>query len=94
MSIREELKKLESHREMIELEANAIHSELTSPGLNGAEPAGVKSPLVDTEGFPRGDIDIYRVRDLRNRLAALNTDHKEIMKKIEKGLHSLHAQQP
>jgi len=91
---REELKQLQSRREALEIEADAIYSELTSPGANGSAPAGIKEPLVDAEGYPRGDIDIYRVRELRNRLSSINVDHKEIMGKIEAGLHALHAEQP
>lgn len=94
MSQRDELKKLQDERMVLEMEADAIYSELTTPGANGAPPAGVKEPLVDAEGFPRGDIDVYRVRDLRSRLSVINTDHKELMKKMEQGLHALHAAQP
>jgi 26S proteasome regulatory subunit N4 len=81
---------LMSERDGLEAEADAIHSELSSPGPNGEPPAGLKSPLVDAEGFPRGDIDLYRVSHLRNRLAIINTDHKSLMKTIEKTLHSMH----
>lgn len=41
---------------------------------------GVKGSLVDAEGFPRADIDLFEVRKLRNRLACLQTDHCNIMK--------------
>jgi 26S proteasome regulatory subunit N4 len=87
----EELKKLQSQREALEIEADAIHAELTQPGPAGQKPAGIKDPLVDDEGYPRNDIDIYRVRDQRKRLAVINTDYKEIMKKIEEGLVNLHS---
>lgn len=83
----EELKRLfdslTSQRELLEIEADAIHSELTSPGLNGEPPSGIKEPLVDNEGFPRSDIDIYNVRNKRKRLSEINTDHKDLMKKLE-----------
>lgn len=32
---------------------------------------GVKEKLVDEEGFPRSDIDIFEVRKMRNRLACM-----------------------
>lgn len=51
---------------------------LTAPGM-----PGVKGSLVDEEGFPRSDIDLFEVRKLRNRLACLQTDHTNLMKKIE-----------
>jgi 26S proteasome non-ATPase regulatory subunit 9 len=37
--------------------------------MNG-EP-GVKGSLIDNEGFPRADVDIFEVRKLRNRHACL-----------------------
>ena len=78
------LRDLDSLRKGYEEEALAITSELNS----GDNPPGVSSSLVDSEGFPRGDIDIYRVRSLRQRLAILQTDHRGVMKKIEAALLS------
>jgi 26S proteasome non-ATPase regulatory subunit 9 len=71
-------------RDTLEMEANAIASELTSPGPNGEPPIGLKDPLVDKEGFPRGDIDLYNARSKRQRLAVINNDYRSIMKEIEK----------
>jgi 26S proteasome non-ATPase regulatory subunit 9 len=68
---------------LLEIEAAAISSELLSPGPNGEAPAGIKDPLIDKEGFPRGDIDIYNARSKRARLSVLNSDHKALMKRIE-----------
>jgi 26S proteasome regulatory subunit N4 len=85
------LNTLIAQREALELEADAIGSELRSPGPNGEPPAGLKDKLVDKEGFPRADIDIYRVRTLRGRLAVLNTDHKALMKTIEAEVTRLHG---
>ena len=69
---------LETQRFALETEAGAIHEELSSPGINGEPPAGIKDSLVDVEGFPRGDIDIYAVKSKQKRLAEINTDHKFI----------------
>ncbi|XP_053618270.1 26S proteasome non-ATPase regulatory subunit 9 [Plodia interpunctella] len=52
---------------------------------------GMSDPLVDAEGFPRGDIDVYRVRHARHRIICLQNDHKEIMKRIERGLAEVHS---
>jgi hypothetical protein len=60
----------------MENEADAIYLELTSPPGEGVEPMGVDTPLVDPEGYPRGDIDVYRARTLRSRFRVLQTDHK------------------
>ena len=87
----EELAALQAQREALELEAEAIGSELLAPGPDGAPCAGIKDPLVDKEGFPRGDVDIYRVRTIRGRLACINTDHKALMKRLTRLTHSLHA---
>ncbi|CDW73038.1 26s proteasome non-atpase regulatory subunit 9 [Stylonychia lemnae] len=51
---------------------------------------GVKGTLVDAEGFPRADIDLFEVRKMRNKLACLQTDHCTVMKQIEEGLLSVH----
>lgn len=77
-------------RDNLEAEAEGIASELTSPGPNGERPAGIKDALVDAEGFPRSDVDIFRVREQRNRLACINTDHKALMKEIEAEMFRLH----
>jgi hypothetical protein len=45
-------------------------------------PAGIDTPLVDAEGYPRSDIDIYRVRTLRQRLATIQYDRDTIQKQI------------
>ncbi|CAK9822174.1 26S proteasome non-ATPase regulatory subunit 9 [Anthophora retusa] len=47
--------------------------------------------LVDSEGYPRNDIDVYQVRHARHKIICLMNDHKAIMKKIEEGLHRVHA---
>ena len=49
-------------------------------------------PLVDNEGFPRGDIDVHNVLIMRNRVNRLQNDHKAIMKEIEDALIAVHAQ--
>lgn len=53
---------------------------------------GIKGPLVDREGYPRADIDIYAVRIARNKIACLQNDHKAVMRLVEQKLHQLHAQ--
>lgn len=83
------LKELLAQREALEIEANALADDLNSPGLNGEPPAGLKSPLVDSEGFPRGDIDLLEVRRKRQRIAVINTDHKNLMKRIETLMHEV-----
>ena len=52
---------------------------------------GMDKPLVDNEGFPRGDIDVYQVREARHKVACLRNDANDILNQIEKALHSIHA---
>ncbi|GLH03273.1 26S proteasome non-ATPase regulatory subunit 9, partial [Gryllus bimaculatus] len=54
---------------------------------------GMNEPLVDDNGFPRSDIDVYQVRHARHRIICLQNDHKKLMKEIENALHALHAQE-
>ncbi len=85
------LRELQSKRESLEQEADAIHSELMNPGPNGQKAAGINDPLTDVNGYPRSDIDVYRVRGLRNRLSIINTDYKNTMMEIEKELQVIHT---
>lgn len=48
--------------------------------------------LVDAEGFPRNDIDVYQVRVARNQIICLQNDLKGLLKEIEKGIHAVHAE--
>ncbi len=75
----DEFERLTQEKTKIESEINGIVEELTS----GDTPPGLKGPLVDAEGFPRADLDVYRVRHQRHRFACLQTDHQQIMKQIE-----------
>lgn len=59
---------------------SALEDEDKGPGLHGN--------LIADDGFPRADIDIYAVRNMRHRLAQLQTDHQEVMKQIEALLFS------
>jgi len=54
-------------------------------------PIGIDSPLVDTEGYPRADIDIYRARTLRRRFKEIQTDHKALERGIDSGLAEIAA---
>ncbi|GMI07178.1 hypothetical protein TrVE_jg8367 [Triparma verrucosa] len=74
---------LDRQRQSLEAEALALVEELNS---HGDPPVGVSGSLVDSEGFPLPNIDAYRVRSLRNRLAIIRTDHKTLMKKLEQAL--------
>ena len=87
--LRQELTKLDITRKTLEHEADAIYLELTTPPDEGVEPMGIDTPLVDEDGNPRGDIDLFRTRTLRRRFRELKTDHKEISKRVEQLLIQL-----
>jgi 26S proteasome regulatory subunit N4 len=84
-SARQTVKALNIQRQSLELESAAIISELTAvdPANPAAPPIGIDTPLTDGEGFPRNDIDVYRARTQRGRLATIKTDHKRLMGEIE-----------
>lgn len=88
---RQALQALQVQRQSLEMEAEAVSSELLAPtgdDLKGP-PMGIDTPLVDAEGYPRGDIDLYRARMLRGRLAEIKTDYKAVMKDVERHLQQL-----
>ncbi|KEP67506.1 UNVERIFIED_CONTAM: proteasome (prosome, macropain) 26S subunit, non-ATPase, 9, putative [Hammondia hammondi] len=85
----EKLNVLVEKQKKMEEEMEALADYLTQPGM-----PGLTGGLLDDEGFPRADIDIYAIRGARNRLAILKTDYKEVRSQIEKELFALHAQGP
>jgi 26S proteasome non-ATPase regulatory subunit 9 len=85
------LLELQSQRGTLDTEAQAIISELQAPQtltlrdgtIQDLPCMGLKTPLVDLEGYPRADIDVYRARSLRGRLAQLETDRRSLTEKID-----------
>ncbi|KAJ0409379.1 hypothetical protein ATCC90586_001001 [Pythium insidiosum] len=78
---------LTQQKEALETEIAAIVEELTT----GPNAPGLQGPLVDAEGFPRADIDVYRVRHQRHAFACKQTDHRAVMARIEQLLPQLLA---
>jgi 26S proteasome non-ATPase regulatory subunit 9 len=73
-------------RTAVEAEMDAIIARLSRPGG-----AGLQGNLVDSEGFPRADLDIAAVRADRQRLSVLRNDHKELTSSIERNIYILHS---
>jgi len=88
---RKQLLSLDAQKKALETEAEAIVSELTAVPPGGGQPIGIDTPLVDNEGFPRADIDVYRARSLRKRFHEIQTDHKELSKMIDGSLLEISA---
>ena len=80
--MRQELLSLDTQKKALLSEAEAIVSELTTNQPGGGPPIGIDAPLVDDEGYPRADIDVYRARTLRKRFKEIQTDVKVLEKKI------------
>ncbi|XP_065345510.1 26S proteasome non-ATPase regulatory subunit 9 [Cloeon dipterum] len=80
---------LELIKQKDEIEANI--RQLTSV-LEQNKNVGMHGDLIDNQGFPRSDIDVYQVRHARHRIICLQNDHKALMQQIESGLHDVHAE--
>lgn len=55
-----------------------------------ANSCDMTTPLVDPEGFPRADLDIYAIRSARTRIIELRNDLKHCMDEIEKALQEVY----
>lgn len=84
-NVTEDVRLLIKRKEDIEEQIKAYYDMLQTAGV------GMDAPLVDMEGFPRADVDLYKVRTARHNISCLQNDHKAIMVEIEEALHKLHA---
>lgn len=76
------------------VEKEAMESKISEYGnilANNAN-VGMDGALIDVEGFPRNDIDVYQVRQARQQIICLQNDYKALMKEIEKQIHKLHSE--
>ncbi|KAF8243781.1 hypothetical protein K440DRAFT_34546 [Wilcoxina mikolae CBS 423.85] len=51
----------------------------------------MNTSLTTFDGYPRDDIDVAQIRTTRVRIIHLRNDYKDLMMKIETGLHAHHA---
>ncbi|CAF3491424.1 unnamed protein product [Rotaria sp. Silwood1] len=86
---REGLLELMKQKDDIEKELHDLANELKLQNN-----VGMTEELVDKEGYPRNDIDLVRVRQIRQRVICLQNDHKALMKQIEAGLIQVHENNP
>ena len=75
---RDELLKLDSERKEIEKEIFKLTEYLTGEGM-----PGVDGSLVDKEGFPLPNLDLYSIREARHTLIMKQNDLKHLMETIE-----------
>jgi 26S proteasome non-ATPase regulatory subunit 9 len=52
---------------------------------------GMEGNLVDRDGYPRSDIDLYKVRHARQQIICLQNDYKTLMKEIEREIIEIHS---
>jgi len=83
---REDILRLMKRREDIDEQIQALGGILTSNKI------GMTEPLVDSEGYPRNDIDVYQVRHARHKIICLQTDFKNVTKEIDEKLQMYHTQ--
>ncbi|XP_061585212.1 26S proteasome non-ATPase regulatory subunit 9 isoform X1 [Cololabis saira] len=83
----EHVQNLIKKKDEIEEQIKAYYDVLEDQGV------GVEGPLVDDEGFPRDDVNLYQIRAARHNISCLQNDHKAIMVEIEEALHDLHARE-
>ncbi|XP_037367131.1 26S proteasome non-ATPase regulatory subunit 9 isoform X2 [Talpa occidentalis] len=81
-----DVQELIRRKEEIEAQIKANYDVLESQ-----KGVGMSEPLVDCEGYPRSDVDLYQVRTARHNIVCLQNDHKAVMKQVEEALHQLHA---
>ncbi|KAJ3741655.1 hypothetical protein EV360DRAFT_57839 [Lentinula raphanica] len=82
----EQAKELMDRKKNIEAEIGAHITILK------ANQSTMQSPLVDPDGFPRADIDIYAVRGARVRIIELRNDLKDVTAAIGKALEVIYSQ--
>ncbi|XP_023138146.1 26S proteasome non-ATPase regulatory subunit 9 [Amphiprion ocellaris] len=83
----DDVKNLIKKKDDIEEQIKAYYEVLEDQGV------GVEGPLVDEEGYPRADVNLYQIRTARHEISCLQNDHKAIMVEIEEALHKLHARE-
>eukprot|EP01134_Creolimax_fragrantissima_P003134 CFRG3134T1 len=79
-------KSLLKKKDEAEEELKDLYEALRSHGV------GMSESLVDSEGFPRADLEIHQIRILRNTIAHKTTDNKQLTSCLEKAIHELHAE--
>ena len=84
-ALRASLLRLNEQKQQLDARMATLSNVLTSQNV------GMDDPLVDAEGYPRADIDVYSVRHARAQLRRLQNDHRALMADIEAGLTQLHA---
>ena len=74
---------------------DALEAELEAQGsILKANNTDMRQPLVDSEGFPRDDLDVWAVRHARVRIIELRNDLESLMNEIAKTLETVYPRSP
>ena len=74
---------------------DALEAELDAQGsILKANNTDMRQPLVDREGFPRDDLDVWAVRHARVRIIELRNDLAALMDEIAKTLETVYRRSP
>jgi 26S proteasome non-ATPase regulatory subunit 9 len=74
---------------------DALEAELEAQGsILKANNTDMRQPLVDREGFPRDDLDVWAVRHARVRIIELRNDLAALMDEIAKTLETVYRPPP
>ncbi|KAG5303432.1 26S proteasome non-ATPase regulatory subunit 2 [Histoplasma capsulatum G186AR] len=76
------LNELFDEKTRLEAELQALSSVLDSHGVN------MSTSLFTFDGYPRDDLDIAQIRTTRARIIHLRNDYKDVMTKVEQGVHA------
>ncbi|OCH91211.1 hypothetical protein OBBRIDRAFT_792490 [Obba rivulosa] len=80
----DQVRALMARKEAIEAELDAQSSILE------ANDSTMETPLLDADGFPRSDIDVWAVRHARVRIIELRNDLAAVMDRIMVGLQNVY----
>jgi len=86
-SARNKLAALKAKRDELETELMNLYSQLRKHNVNMTE------PLVDGEGYPRSDIDVYTIRHLRHEIICKQNDCQALTEEMRLGLYALHLEE-
>jgi len=74
---------------------DALEAEIEAQAsILKANNTDMRQPLVDREGFPRDDLDVWAVRHARVRIIELRNDLTALMDEIAKTLETVYPRSP
>lgn len=86
-NVRAKLAALKTRRDELETELLNLYSQLRKHNVTMTE------PLVDGEGYPRSDIDVYTIRHIRHEIICKQNDCQALTEEMRLGLYALHLEE-